>query len=839
MACTTCGGTATSSSTCACNTSAGAISWPCTTALPGGLTRTRFFEGMSLTRDDLATEQSFWIQKRRLTNRALGQGVVWGLRTTWTSGTHTFQINPGYALDCCGRDLVVTQSHVADLGPLVDIRQPAIAAIVSQAAGPAKARLVLRHADAAEGQRAVASSACTPGVEDRFEPSRVRESTSLCVVAVEESPPSPVDDFKAQLEAALGTPDAPAFEPEVPFVLRVHAAGETIYVQPVVLESGVWVFDTAELAIVSSSLPEPESQDLGEVTFDFELRAQPGWAFVSGEVSKLSAVDLSAPLATAQPPGDLSLAWSVTVPFGGSQGATDANGDVYLQNVVVAKLFSATERIAVPDVELLLLLERAPTKADDDLAQVDGAYIAQFVVATAGDGPPTTPSPAAPIAPDCFAPLQGLGNDPRPIVLAALYAWLQRGPVTDTSGQALLAWWAYVVAWRLLYGVEGVGPVQDLSSLLNDLLLRWCDGFVYPGPRCATDHEGVVLGTLTLSSTGAVTDFSPWEGRRHVLTGPLLEHWLGQLGMSAPDVLVNRIVQTLCCVTQVNTQGLVPLVHSTARFLTEQFGVTSQSGAEPGAIGLSGGAAVLVGTDGDVQELLERQGWQIVRAVEVTAWQLATTLATTFGAALPEPTPYYIHHTVTGATGRRLHVLLPAQDADLAQFDEETARLRSAIDSQLSVVGAQPGALGRQALSDLVLVLMRDLALYAVEPGPRTLITALREAAQPSLGNFLARGPEGGLALLASVGVTASVADFNALWVSAERQLNINVGRIWSGVEAWSAVHGLFTRDSLGQRTLHEQLATSLTDGTAENTLSNLVAFRAIQAAAFEATAMG
>src|SRR5262245_45560539 len=76
-------------------------------ALAGGPVRTRFFDGMFLTQADLETEQRFWRIKRRLTNRALGEGVVWGLRLDWKSGKKSFSLSPGYALDCCGNDLIV------------------------------------------------------------------------------------------------------------------------------------------------------------------------------------------------------------------------------------------------------------------------------------------------------------------------------------------------------------------------------------------------------------------------------------------------------------------------------------------------------------------------------------------------------------------------------------------------------------------------------------------------------------------------------------------------------------------------------------------------------------
>jgi len=48
-----------------------------------------------LTQADLETEQVYWRMKRRLTNRALGTGVVWGLRLTLKKTTRVYRVAPG------------------------------------------------------------------------------------------------------------------------------------------------------------------------------------------------------------------------------------------------------------------------------------------------------------------------------------------------------------------------------------------------------------------------------------------------------------------------------------------------------------------------------------------------------------------------------------------------------------------------------------------------------------------------------------------------------------------------------------------------------------------------
>jgi len=71
--------------------------------------RPRFFGGMLLSEDDLQAIDDYTVAKRRLTNRHMfGPGVVCGLdvdcdpcKPGWVT------VTPGYALDCCGNDIVV------------------------------------------------------------------------------------------------------------------------------------------------------------------------------------------------------------------------------------------------------------------------------------------------------------------------------------------------------------------------------------------------------------------------------------------------------------------------------------------------------------------------------------------------------------------------------------------------------------------------------------------------------------------------------------------------------------------------------------------------------------
>jgi hypothetical protein len=82
----------------------------CCTACTGlqCLDRTRFFSGQLLTESDLNNEQSYLLAKNRLHNRLLhGWGVVCGLQVTCSDCAGWVTINPGYAIDPCGNDIIV------------------------------------------------------------------------------------------------------------------------------------------------------------------------------------------------------------------------------------------------------------------------------------------------------------------------------------------------------------------------------------------------------------------------------------------------------------------------------------------------------------------------------------------------------------------------------------------------------------------------------------------------------------------------------------------------------------------------------------------------------------
>src|SRR5215467_12901922 len=113
-----CGGSVsgtTSSSSCSCG------STPCATCLDQGYTRPRFFAGQLLTEDDLQLLSDYVVGKNRLRNRYLmGTGVACGLQVTCQPCERGHVVvNPGYAIDCCGNDIVVNCPQELDINNMV------------------------------------------------------------------------------------------------------------------------------------------------------------------------------------------------------------------------------------------------------------------------------------------------------------------------------------------------------------------------------------------------------------------------------------------------------------------------------------------------------------------------------------------------------------------------------------------------------------------------------------------------------------------------------------------------------------------------------------------------
>ncbi len=92
------------------------------------LERPKYFCGQLLTDDVLNAEQKYQREKNKLHNRYLhGWGVVCGLEVTCYSKCGTkgeVLVKQGYAIDCCGNDIIVCKDEVVDVVDLIDECKP-------------------------------------------------------------------------------------------------------------------------------------------------------------------------------------------------------------------------------------------------------------------------------------------------------------------------------------------------------------------------------------------------------------------------------------------------------------------------------------------------------------------------------------------------------------------------------------------------------------------------------------------------------------------------------------------------------------------------------------------
>ena len=95
-------------------------------APPEAYSRPQFFGGQLLTEDDLQSMVDYTVAKNRLHNRMLfGEGVACGLGVSKDvcEPLRRLTVRPGYAIDCCGNDIVVPCEATLDVVQLIrDLR---------------------------------------------------------------------------------------------------------------------------------------------------------------------------------------------------------------------------------------------------------------------------------------------------------------------------------------------------------------------------------------------------------------------------------------------------------------------------------------------------------------------------------------------------------------------------------------------------------------------------------------------------------------------------------------------------------------------------------------------
>jgi hypothetical protein len=527
-------------------------------AIPGGLARTRFFDGMFLTQADLENEQRYWRMKRRLTNRALGTGIVWGLRLAWDAKQARFVLSPGYALDCCGNDLVVEGTRETTARELWERADPAVRAPdprnpqVSRRAG-----VVLQYVECAEDARPVHRDACAGPTSD-CETSRIRETARLVLVPPPSPlPATPIEGFVDELEQ---------FSDGLPSKIRDRLfprSDQSSEPVPGPQPTGAPLPLTVRVAIARTSAERTLQPLAGQTvpadsvsathygrhaTLNFEITPHAGWGFTRGDVTDAGLV-----VDSVSPPLAMSMFWSLNILLPAESSPTDDSIVYNLKYVVddlrLEQMFGARSHGAVSFQIRGLVRVQAWWQGGVEITVEDLHVVADASTITEGGDRTHCFDQLVPWG-WAVDPARG-GDNVKVILLSALYAFLSES-ATHRDLQKV-AEQIYIIAWYLLFGASIVSDVPDqyraqLAVLLRRLFERWCNGFVYPGPRCSDDHHGIYLGSVEISASGAIESFDMWQDRRHVLTGPLLTHWARLFGIAPLDVMVGRFADALCCV---------------------------------------------------------------------------------------------------------------------------------------------------------------------------------------------------------------------------------------------------------------------------------------------------
>ncbi|HYB76587.1 MAG TPA: hypothetical protein VEE85_00170 [Candidatus Bathyarchaeia archaeon] len=85
------------------------------------LERIQFFNGERLFASDLQSLEAFNREMRWLHNQSLHQaGVGSGFQVVGNTGDRQVTISPGYAIDSCGREIILTENQVLPIPPVAD-----------------------------------------------------------------------------------------------------------------------------------------------------------------------------------------------------------------------------------------------------------------------------------------------------------------------------------------------------------------------------------------------------------------------------------------------------------------------------------------------------------------------------------------------------------------------------------------------------------------------------------------------------------------------------------------------------------------------------------------------
>lgn len=540
----------------------------------GGCVRTRFFNGMFITKEDLETEQRYFRIKNRLQNRAAGQGVVWGL-DVGRSGENVCVL-PGYAVDCCGNDLTVTTPYQVDIASL--LRDPA--GCLTGDGRPRQMALLLEYVECPAEPRPVHNDPCAPS-ELACEPSRVRETVRLRLVPPR--PPSttgPVADFLSTAEALHE---------------KYGSRLETVSQAPAVIEVRLRVRSgDREMSIAPGEPPQNIPLPDAPILLTAEASGEPAAVFTAGTLrvrDSDGAERASAPLALLSLPGGTGMSlpvepvagytvafdgWRVESPVAAEPGWAETGDATFelrtTEQIAQIAVLSSESRRVTPDRRSVC---GEPCVVHPTREQEEEECKPMPRRRSSGAGIRWPWLHRDPLA-------TGRAGDPKALAMGILEAWL-RSASASAAEPGVQAPWSFSklaastlhrAAWLLFYGVDADQDKREVGDALQKLLGGWCASMIYPGPSCECEPHGVVIGCTTVQA-GRMGEIDPFGGRRYVVHWPLVSYWGEQAGIAPLELSATRLFSTMCCLAALPR----PAVAGRAPALLRRVGSRDEDGA--------------------------------------------------------------------------------------------------------------------------------------------------------------------------------------------------------------------------------------------------------------------
>lgn len=826
----------------------------------GGTVRTRYFNGMFIAREDLETDWKNARIKRALMNRAMGQGVVWGLGICLDGDA--ICVMPGYGVDCCGNDIVISSAYRVETQAL--LRDPAAAAIL-RTKGPHRMHLALEYYECPEQPRPVHGDPCSPETT-RCEMSRVRETARLRLVPpCDVSDAGPIKDFlneigKLKQDPVVGPllkPDAipaaspalgPAPAPQVPFTVLVEGLDQSGVVgtlspalSPLLATDPVPNLVEGDAFAASEHIFSKVRVTLkAKVGFTFQtgtpVRTLPGGAPLSytPSTSTISWEDDAPPVLSKPSSSSPPIAPEFTYRLQG-WSMQDAAGDTFSAPETEIDLTNLTpggwrgtpwgkahaNQVPSTSTRMVLHVEVQPT----DVAVRRPKGPSPWPCGTEECDPEGRPlfSVTPPwLHEDPANP--GQAADPKVLVLAVFYAWLasemaRNGPNTPAAvqrPQLEIATSLYKATWKAFYATVPDTEVYQYSDALQRLFQAWCRSFLYPGPKCecggcGCEPHAVVIGCAMVDA-GEIQMVDPWGGRRWVIHYPILSYWGQQFGIMPLDAIASRFFHLICCIS-----GL-PGPKGTANQISGSIsrtpaGVVGSLGLEPtgrSSVVPLGASTLIVDRPSAIPGRLQELGVQPAAAIALNPIDFVTRVAEALKAGpAAAPGQALVDLTVVGMP--EVHFITPGGAPAALAGGKLADFVRSNIESRSARSSVPP--LLRGFAENVTQGLLAATPLQPAVDAERPVIARLSGARIRTVGDLVGANPEDLHAEVfgGSMGTAlAGVVD------AAEKTARSVAKAVGDAVLTFATERGVASRTELKAPALSAELAGQLTEKLAE-----------------------